>query len=789
MGQYTLSGIVKDSESGKALEGANIILGSSPEVYASNSSGSFSITGVNSGEYIIKVSFVGYKTYTQTIKLSRDVQISVELIPDILLKDKVIVTATRSGENSPTAFVNISKEEIRKHNLGQDLPFLLDQTPSVVITSDAGTGIGYTGIRIRGSDPTRVNVTINGVPLNDPESQAVFWVDLPDLASSVEDIQIQRGVGTSTNGSGAFGASINILTNDLNPLPFAEVNNTIGSFGTRKHTFTTGSGLIKDKFAFNVRLSKIASDGYIDRASSDLQSYFINGYLKGDKSLLHANIFSGKEITYQAWDGVNQTTLEANRTFNGTGQINANTFYKNQVDNYKQDHYQLHYSLFPNDDVNLNVSLHYTKGRGFFEQYKVDDDLANYGLPDVVIGGQTISSTDLVRRRWLDNDFYGFTYSGIFEGNDKLKLILGGAWNKYDGDHFGEVIWAQFASSSSNTQRYYDNKGEKSDFNIFGKAEYQILGSLSIFGDLQYRKVGYKVKGIDSDLRPLDMSKDFNFFNPKVGVSYQFNGENLAYASLGYGQREPDRNDFVDAPGGILPKAEKLKDFEIGFRSSTSRHDLSVNFYHMFYKDQLVLTGELNGVGTPLRANVEKSHRTGLEVSGSIKLSDLFTWAANVTYSVNQIKSFREVAAIYDPVFNYLRDTTFIYTDTDIVLSPAVIAGSTFNFQPAKGFGISLISKYVGDQFLDNKSSEQRKLNSFFINSLSFVYEKDFDSNLLKGIQINLKVNNLFDVEYEPNGYTYFILFDDGNQVTFFNDSFVYPQAGTNFLAGISLKF
>ena len=789
--QFSLSGKILDSETQNPLSWANIILAGTNKATAADIDGTYRIENINVGSYQMKISFVGYKTYEQLVRIERDQVLEVALEKNPWLADEVIVTATRATELSPTTFTWVTKQEIERNNLGQDLPFLLDQTPSVVVTSDAGTGVGYTGIRIRGSDPTRVNVTINGIPLNDSESQGMFWVDLPDLASSVDNIQIQRGVGTSTNGAGAFGASLNIKTATHSEKPFAQIDNSFGSFNTRKHTFMAGTGLINDRLVFDARLSKIESDGYIDRATADLQSYFVSGSYLGKNSLVKANIFSGSEITYQSWDGVNQSNLETDRTFNTTGQIDANTFYKNQVDDYKQDHYQLHYSVSPVDKFTFTSALHYTKGKGFFEQYKVDDALTNYGLADVILGNDTITNTDLVRRRWLDNDFYGFTYSFNFQPNKRLMLILGGAWNNYKGDHFGEVIWAEFASNSSNTDRYYQNTGEKQEFNTYLKADYRLSSKVILFGDLQYRSVDYGVSGTDNDLRILDIQTDFDFFNPKAGVTFLLDNRNKFYASYAVGQREPDRNDFVDAPIGLEPQSEKLQNLELGYKRTTPEYFFSANYYLMDYQDQLVLSGELNDVGTPIRTNVDKSFRTGLELAGAFNLTDYLTLKVNATYSVNKIKEFSETAAIFDNFsnFNFLRDTTIVYKDTDIILSPTWIAGADLSFRPWRPLEISFISKYVGDQFLDNKSSDDRKLDGFFVNGLLLSYTRDYAQIFLKELKLIFRVNNLFDVEYEPNGYTYFLLFDDGNQITVFNDNFYYPQAGTNVMAGLSLRF
>lgn len=713
--------------------------------------------------------------------------------------DDVIVYATRANENTPTTYSEISKKEIENVNLGQDLPILLNLSPSLVTTSDAGAGVGYTGLRIRGSDATRINVTINGIPVNDSESHGVFWVNMPDFASSVDNIQIQRGVGTSTNGAAAFGATVNLQTNVPSRDAYAEVNNSFGSFNTRKHTLMYNTGLLNNKWSFESRLSKISSDGYIDRAESDLQSYFLSGGYYGDKTILKALVFGGKEVTYQSWWGTPQAVLENDR--DGIEEVIANngyspeqaenirtagrTFnyylYENEVDNYQQDHYQLHLSHMLTDELTVNIAGHYTYGRGYFEQFRDEDDFADYGLENVVLGDTTITSTDLIRRRWLDNDFYGTTFSLNYLKED-LDITLGGAWNKYDGDHFGEVIWAQYSSNSDIRYRYYDNVGLKTDFNVYLKTNYQ-LNDLNLFADLQVRKIDYETVGIDSDLRAIDTGDDYTFFNPKVGATYTLNESSNIYASFAIGNREPVCNDFVDAPGGVTPKHETLRNLEVGYRKYGLDFSFQANYYLMDYENQLVLTGELNDVGSSVRQNVPDSYRMGIELVGAYQFTDQLRWDANLTLSRNKIENFTEVLYNYGPAWDAFNVEETQFEDTDISFSPNVIGGSQLVYAPFEGFEAALRSKYVGKQYLDNTSNDNRSIDPYFVNDLRLSY--NFSMSSIKNVNISLLVNNLLDEEYSSNGYTFG--YAAGSYVV--RENYFYPQAGRNFLVALNLRF
>ncbi|MEM8893662.1 MAG: TonB-dependent receptor [Bacteroidota bacterium] len=799
MAQYSLSGKVTDP-TGNGLPGATIILKLSGQATATDDNGNYQFQGLAEGKYVLNVSYVGYATANMTVEVNRNEVLDVSMEEDIQLKDEVIVYATRANEKTPTTYTNISQEEIIDRNLGQDMPFVLNFTPSVVTTSDAGAGVGYTGIRIRGSDPTRINVTVNGIPLNDSESHGVFWVNMPDFASSVNNIQVQRGVGTSTNGAAAFGATINLQTNTPSTEAFGQIDNSFGSFDTRKHTVMINSGLINDRWAFEGRLSQIASEGYIDRASSDLKSYYLSGAYYGDKTIIKGLVFGGKEVTYQSWNGTPEARLNndvagmeaviANNGYSDEQAANllnsGRTFnfylYDNQVDNYNQDHYQLHLNHQFSDYFNINGAFHYTYGRGYFEEYRDDDDLSDYGLPPVIAGGDTITSTDLIRRRWLDNHFYGLTYSANYS-KDKLDLTLGGGYNKYDGDHFGEIIWARFAGDTEIRDNYYFNIGEKTDFNVYLRGNYQVSPKVNVYGDLQLRTIDYSTMGNDNDLRVIDVQDNFTFFNPKFGLTYNPSSSTSLYASFSVGNREPVRGDFIDAPAGEVPEHETLRNLEVGIRKQSGKTFYNINYYLMDYKNQLVLTGEVNDVGANIRTNVAKSYRMGVEFEGGIQLSPKLQWVANLTLSQNKIQSFTELIYDYGPNFDEFNEIRRDYEDVDISFSPNVIGGSQLTFQPSVSFDIALLSKYVGQQFLDNTQDDARSIDAYFINDLKLDYR--FTVKGLKHLNLSLLVNNIFDVMYESNGYT-FGYAGGGSEI---RENYYYPQAGTNFLAALSVRF
>ena len=667
--------------------------------------------------------------------------------------DEVLVSAVRVTTKTPFSFSNLGKKGIKFRNLGQDIPILMNYLPSVVTTSDAGNGVGYTGIRVRGSDATRVNVTINGIPYNDSESHGTFWVNMPDFASSVESLQLQRGVGTSTNGAGAFGASLNMLTDNFAKDSSGEVSNSVGSFNTRKHTVKFSTGLMNDHFEIAGRLSAIKSDGFVDRGASDLKSYFLQGTYVGKTTLIKALVFGGNEKTYQSWNGIDGETLKNDRTFNSAGaftdeQGNAR-FYDNETDNYQQDHSQLLWNEKISDKWSTNFALHYTKGKGFYENYKEDADFADYGLQPV----GAVSTTDLVRQKWLENDFYGTTFSANYK-DEKLDLIFGGGWNKYEGSHFGKVIWARFASLSELGDRYYDDSANKTDGNFFAKANYQITEQLSLFGDLQYRSVNYKANGV----QPTLVDDTFNFFNPKTGLTYDINASNVLYFSYARANREPNRTDYE---GGNV-KPEKLNDFELGWRYVSEKVQLNTNLYYMAYKDQLILTGSLDDVGAPIRSNSEKSYRLGLEVDATIALTNQLIIRPNFTLSANKNTDLA-VEGQY-------------YGTTDIAYSPSIIAGNILVYTPVENFHISWMQKIVGEQYMNNIELPAAKLADYFVNDLNVAYTFK-PKTIFKEIVLTGLVNNFLDKKYVSNGYMYDVY------------PYYYPQAGINFLAGLTLKF
>ena len=724
--------------------------------------------------------------------------------------DEFEVTTNRVGEKSPVAHENISKEEIEVNNHGVDLPILLDQATSVVTTSDAGAGVGYTGIRVRGSDATRVNITINGIPFNDAESQGAYWVNMPDISSSTDDIQIQRGVGASSTGASAFGASINLSTlSTINAnKPYGEISNSYGSFNTLKNTIKLGTGLIDGKWNFEGRLSKVASDGFIDRASSDLNSYYLSGSYLGEKTSIQAVVFSGQEVTYQAWNGIPLSFLENN---SDSGKTYNPYEYENEVDNYNQSHYQLHFTNKPNKNLKLNASLHYTRGIGYFEQYKgigqnaslnyfSQESLSDYGLQDVITNsGDTISETDLIRRRWLDNHFYGIVYSAEYNA-DNFQFTLGGGANQYLGGHYGEVIWAQYASNSNIRHRYYDNDATKNDINVYGKLNYDLNSNFSAYVDLQQRFVSYDFTGLDQDGSELDQTSEMSFFNPKVGFNYSLNEKTSLYAFAGLGNKEPSRDDFTESTPNNRPSHESLLDIELGYRYFSETVSFSANFYNMQYNNQLILTGELNDVGSAVRVNIPDSYRRGLELTGSFQLMDKLLWRVNATFSENKIAEFNEFIDNWDTGGK----DSVTHTNTNIALSPSVIGGSQLIFTPFNSvengkLDLALVTKYVGDQFIDNTSSEYAKLDAYLVNDFRVSYT--VKTKLFKEIVISSWVRNLFNQNYISNAWVYRFnttgdptAYDpyansEGSGTDSFNQIGAFNQAGINFFIGLKLKF
>lgn len=714
-------------------------------------------------------------------------------IRQISLKE-VVVTSLRANERSAVAYSSVQKEAIEQRNLGQDIPYLLALTPSFIATSDGGTGIGYTGFRIRGTDGNRINVTINGVPFNDAESHGSYFVDMPDFASSLSSVQVQRGVGTSTNGAAAFGASINMQTEGSRPKPYAEIGSTIGTFNSNKNTLKAGTGLLKSGFAFDARLSNVTSDGYLDRASANLKSYYFAGGYYGNKTTLKFVTFGGHEKTYQAWYGVIADSLKTNRTYNELGSYtdaSGNTkFYDNQVDDYTQTHYQLHWSQRLNHNLHLNATAHYTKGYGFYEEYKKGQSYTIYSLIPDTLAGVALEETDLVRRKWLDNDFYGITYSLNYE-TQKVNATIGGALNRYDGDHFGKVICVRNAQNLQPNHEYYRSNSLKDEFNIYAKGTAEVISDLFATVDLQYRHINYSLNGVSDKYNANTGKMDditnvykFDFFNPKVGLTYQLNSSNSFYGSYSIANREPNRTNYTDNSTAALPKPERLYDTEIGYRFQSPRFSASANLYYMNYKDQLILTGKLSEIGEMLTSNISESYRAGIELTAEVKIANWLNWDGNLTLSQNKILNFTEEGIdVYDADWNWLDSRNNILGTTDIAYSPNVIANSLFTFK-IKSLSVGLHSNYVGKQYIDNSSDNGRSIDAYFVNNLNIGYELALKK--MKAIQFNVLVNNLFNNQYVTNGWTWYSAYVGGER---YNDLRFFPQAGTNFLASVTLKF
>ena len=777
--QEKISGIIKDKNTGEPIINAVVHIDSTFLYSLTNQKGEFKFSGLKGNSIPLSITHISYITEKKLILNSS--QILIEMLPKLYLSEEVNISATRVDIRSSVAFSELNKSDIEKHNLGQDLPFLLNMTPSVVVTSDGGTGIGYTGIRIRGSDATRVNVTINGIPVNDAESHQVYWVDLPDLASSVESIQIQRGLGNSTNGAGAFGGSINILSNKLSVKPFASARSTAGSFNTFKNTIMFGSGIISDVFAIEGRLSKINSGGYIDRASSDLSSFNLSGGYYGKKNSLRAIVLSGKEKTYQAWYGVPQDSLSTNRTYNPAGEyydkLGNTHYYDNQTDNYRQDYYQLLFSHEFNKSLLGNFALHYTRGKGYYEEYKPDEPLLNYNLPSGTIIDSTTSSVDIIRQLWLSNYFYGLTWSVDYEKN-KFKIKTGGAINKYTGDHYGELISSETVFLQQYPFRYYINSSDKTDANVFIRTSYSANEKATLYIDLQERIINYSFEGFDDSYLNRQQNVRMNFFNPKAGLSYMISEKIQFYFSAGLGHKEPVRDDFANSTPSKRPHAESMIDYETGTRFNSGKFSFDINAFYMNYKSQLILTGKINEVGEYIRESVENSYRKGLEFSGKINFCQMINFGTNISLSDNKIKLYREFVDDYDGGEQIVTE----YKNTSISFSPDLTGAVILGIVPVKNLIIELTGKYVSKQYLDNTMDETRKLNSYFINDLHLSYA--IHPGKIKEITFQFTLNNFLNREYISNGYSY-SGYISGKR----NDyNYYFPQGKVNFMAGVVVK-
>jgi iron complex outermembrane receptor protein len=792
--QFSIEGTVQ-SAAGEKLAGAIVSIEGTFIGAATKADGSYKISGLKNADVVIQVQLLGFVQQQRRIDLSKEPSVNWTMQAQSYLADEVVIKATRADDRSAMTYTTLNKEEIKQMNFGQDLPMLLNTQPSVVVNSDAGAGVGYTGIRVRGSDPTRINVTVNGIPMNDAESHGLFWVNMPDFASSVNSIQLQRGVGTSTNGAGAFGATLNMQTNDFNGKAYGRYTGSGGSFNTLRNTVEVGTGLVNG-FTFDARLSKIQSDGYMDRSAADLSSFYLSGaWYKGQTSI-RANIFSGKEKTGQAWYGVSQDSLQSNRTYNPAGQYfspdGTEKFYENETDNYQQDHYQ----LFVNHQHKkwlFNLAFHYTKGRGYYEQYRQDASLSDYGLSTYYLGQTTqvngndtlivpadsITSSDLVRQRWLDNDFYGSVFSATWNPSNRLRLIFGGGANRYEGEHFGDVTWATFGIAIPKDYRYYEDKAVKTDINVYSKANYRLNDKFDLFADMQVRQVDYSFLGFNSLLQSVQQEVQFTFFNPKAGLTFDVNTRNRIFASYSIGNREPVRDDFTNSSSANRPKSEQLQDLEIGYRFSGKKLQVGATIYSMNYKDQLVLTGAINDVGAYNRVNIPVSSRNGIELEAGWAISKYFGLNGNLSLSMNKIEAFTEYIDDYDTGMQVAIE----HKNTDISFSPSLISSGVLSFKPMKGISLQWITKYVGEQYLDNTQSQDRKLDAFLVNDFRFNWTLMFPK--VPQFDLGIQVNNVFSELYTPNGYTYSGL--SGGQRYDYN--FYFPQATANFLMMLRVSF
>jgi iron complex outermembrane receptor protein len=781
--QSVIKGKVTDLE-GNSLAGAGITVENTLLGVHTNADGTYYFSGLKDGVYTLRFSYVGYETQVRKVRLKGEEIMNICLTARLFITDEVFINATRAGENAPLAYSNISREELKDENAGYDLPYLLSLTPSLVETSEAGNGVGYTSLRIRGTDGSRINVTIDGIPLNDAESQQVFWVDLPDLASSVENIQVQRGAGTSSNGAGAFGATISIQTINPGKEPSAEVNSSIGSFRTLKNMISAGTGLIRGKFAFQMRYSDLKSDGFIERTGSVHRAAFISSTYRSGASNLKANIILGEEHTGIGWWGVPKEMLSVNRRYNPAGEYTdergVKQFYNNESDNYVQNHFQLIYDLKLSDYVTLHSAIHYTKGKGYYEEYREDQQLKDYELHAIDIGDITISETDLIRRKWMSNDFYGLIYSLKYK-KERIEAIAGGGMNLYNGDHYGNIIWMRNAGNTVKDHRWYFNDSGKAEISFYGKINYSLSVKTTIFGDLQYRQIRYDMKGIDDDLRDISQKHHFGFFNPKAGFFFKLTPNQDGYFSLSVVSREPTRSDFKEASGdsNVTPKPETLYDYEMGYKVRTGRSSFALNLYGMIYKDQLVPTGELSNVGYSIMTNVENSYRTGMEISAEMKPSKFLDWNMNLTLSRNKITNYIQHSIDYITSDNLTKNLGTV----DIAYSPSITGTSCLVFKIRQNLDLNLISKYVGKQFFDNTMSPDRMIDAYFLNNIRLDYKPQIRN--LKGVELQLFVNNIFNEVYESNAYGG-NWYENGVEKSW---SYYFPQAGTNVMFKIGLMF
>lgn len=791
-GGFSVGGKIADSN-GNPLVGATVVVENTLLGVSSGKDGSFVVNHLKSGNYTLVVSYMGYDTKKVDVTVHENVYVNITLNESSLMCEEVVVSATRASTRMPIAQSTMDKEMVRASNSGFDVPYLLEMLPSVVATSEGGIGIGNTTLRIRGTDHTRINVTINGIPLNDAESQGVYWVDLPDFASSVDNVQVQRGVGTSTNGAAAFGATVNFQTVTLNPEPFAAVDLFAGSYNTQKISGRVGTGLINGKFSFEGRYSQLRSDGYIKNGGSDHKSMFFTGAWHGAKSLVRFNVMHGEEHTDITWTGTPSYMLNTDRRYNPEGLYTDESGnvqrYNDQTDNYWQTHYHLISSHSLSENLTLNATLHLTDGKGYYEEYKADRALKKYGLPNVAIGTEIIDTSDLIQRKWMDNVFYG-AISSLNYSNGNFEATFGGGWNRHDGDHFGKILWAQYNTGLPKNYEWYKNNGLKTDWNLFAKSTWQVNDFISIYADVQYREVLYKLKGIDSDIADIDQNHNWKFFNPKTGAVIKFLSSHEMYYSFGIANREPARSDLKDGQkygDDYIPKPERLYDWELGYRFKHQMVAFNANLYYMLYKDQLVLTGELTDVGYAKMDNVPNSYRAGVELMFGMKPTSWLKIGLNTTLSRNIIKDYTQFIDVYDNPDdgNWLNQETKDLGNTTISFSPSMVASGMLTIMPLKNLSFSLISKYVGRQYIDNSESKDRMLDAYWVNNLKLDYT--FSLKGAKTIFVQGMLNNVLNAKYISNAWIYRAKYQNGAP-DYIDDGY-FSQATRNFSLKLGVEF
>lgn len=789
-GGKTISGTVSGAD-GTPLVGASISLIGTGKGSSTNENGFYRLGNVRAGSYTLRASFLGYKTKELKVDVNENVTLNISLEVQNVLGNEVVVSATRASKRTPMAFTDMRAHEIRKQNTGGDVAQIFELTPSFVATSESGNGIGNTSFSIRGTDASRINITVDGFPINDPESQQVFFVNMPDITSSASSVQIQRGVGTSTNGSGAFGATVNFQTGALSSEPYAELNNFLGSYNSWRSNALVGTGVINNRFSFDARVSRAKSDGYMDRATSDHKSAQVSGTYYGAKSTLKASVIYGEEHTGISWTGVPSNVIDTNRTYNPEGIYKdfkgVQHIYDNQTDNYKQTHYLLNYANKLSEKMNLNVGFFFTHGEGYYDNYKDDVKYSKYGLQPITVDNVLHKKSDFIVQKWLDNDNIGSTFSLSYAPSERLDVTLGGSASRFTNDHYGIIKWAEFSHGIPADYEWYRNDATKDDANIYTKANYKATSQLSFFGDVQFRYIGYRIKGGDDDFADITQNHYFKFWNPKVGAFYTINEKNSVFASASIANREPTRTDYTDgSKSDEKITSERLFDYELGYKYAGGVASFGVNLYYMSYKDQLVLTGRVNNVGDPIRENVKSSYRAGVELMGGVKIFDNLKWEGNLTLSRNKIKNFVQQVEFYDNQsdYNFIQMNKYYLGTTSISFSPDVVASSLLSYEPIKGAKLAFSSKYVGKQYYDNTQSDLRKIDAYFVNNL--LAEYSFAVVGLKDITLQVGVNNLFGEKYIAKGWIYRAEFKDGTELI---ADGLFPQALRNYWCRLSLRF